>query len=139
MPFKKGQSGNPKGRPRGSINRDQLRESVAKDLPDILRAMATAAKGGDTTAARLLLDRVLPPLKAMDSPAPLAPSHAPADLAGTAAAVLAALTSGEATPDQAASLASVLASLARVREITNLEQRIAALEDRTHEVAQNPR
>jgi len=136
MGFQKGQSGNPKGRPRGVLNQARLRETVAKDLPDILRSLAAAAKAGDTQAARLLLDRTLPALKAVDCPAPI--SLGPG-LAGASGAVLEALASGDTTPDQAASLASVLTSLARVREITDLEQRIAALEASIHEAAQNPR
>lgn len=128
--FTKGQSGNPKGRPRGILNQAGWREIIAKDLPDILKVLAASAKAGDTQAARLLLDRVLPSIKTVDTPAPLAPAAGPSDLAGAATAVLAALSTGEATPDQAASLASVLASLARVREVIELEARITALENR---------
>jgi hypothetical protein len=128
--FKPGKSGNPAGRPPGPSQQARLRATIAKDIPDILGAMAIAAKAGDTQAARLLLDRVLPTIKAVDSPAPLPSGTGPADLAGASTAVLAALVKGDATPDQAASLASVLAALARVREVTELEQRITALEDR---------
>ena len=133
--FTKGQSGNPKGRPKGILNQAGWREIIAKDLPDILKSLAASAKAGDTAAAKLLLDRVLPSIKTTDQPAPLPPATGPVDLAGAAGAVLSALTTGDATPDQAASLASVLASLARVREITELEQRIVALENRNAEIA----
>lgn len=130
MTFRKGESGNPRGRPRGIQTQAKLREAIAADLPDIIKAMSTAAKAGDVGAARLLMDRSLAALKPTDSPAPLLPAVGPTDLAGAATAVLSALTTGEATPDQAASLASVLASLARVKEVAELEARITALEER---------
>ena len=62
-PFKKGQSGNPKGRPK----LPDLKELLAKVLGSeddgksgaeaILRAMELRAKKGDVRAAELLLDR----------------------------------------------------------------------------------
>ena len=130
MTFRKGASGNPRGRPRGIQTQAKLREAIAADIPEIIKAMTTAAKAGDTGAARLLTDRALPALKATDTPAPLAPAAGPTDLAGAATAVLAALTRGDATPDQAASVASTLAALARVREVAELESRVAELEKR---------
>jgi hypothetical protein len=95
-----------------------------------LTALATAAKAGDVQAARLLLDRTLPSLKAVDAPTPLTLGTGPADLSGAATAVLAALGAGSLTPDQAGAVAGVLGALARVREATEIEQRISALENR---------
>jgi hypothetical protein len=130
MAFKKGQSGNPKGRPRGTGANARLRQAIARDVPEILTALATAAKAGDVHAARLLLDRVLPTLKAVDAPTPLALGNAPADLDGAATAVLAALSAGLLTPEQASAVAGALSGLVRVRESTELEERIRALESR---------
>lgn len=62
--FEKGRSGNPKGRPRGIVDkRSALREALADDLPAIVKAMIEAAKGGDVQAASLILSRTLPPLR----------------------------------------------------------------------------
>jgi hypothetical protein len=130
--FRPGQSGNPKGRPKDALNRSRLRETIAKDLPDILKALASAAKGGDVQAAKLLLDRTLPALRPVEGAPPLALGTGSADLAGASAAVLEALASGRASVDQAASLAGVLSALARVKETVELEQRIAALEGHGH-------
>jgi hypothetical protein len=103
MPFKKGQSGNPAGRKPGTLTKqDKLRLQIAEGVPGILKAMQAKAEAGDTAAAKLLLERTLPPLKTVDTPAPLSLGKGPADLAGTAQAVLTALAAGETTPDQAA-------------------------------------
>jgi len=38
----------------------KLRAALEADLPDILNTLTTAARQGDTAAAKLILDRVLP-------------------------------------------------------------------------------
>lgn len=59
--FIKGVSGNPKGRPRGSRSKfTKYKTQVAKAMPDILDAMIKLAKGGDVTAARVLMARMWP-------------------------------------------------------------------------------
>jgi hypothetical protein len=130
VPFKPGISGNPRGRPRGIVNQAKLRKAIASDIPDILSALTTQAKAGDVSAAKLLLDRTVPSLRPVDAPTPLALGTGPDDLAGAVSAVLAALGAGSLTPDQAGAVAGVLSALVRVRESTELEERIRALESR---------
>lgn len=64
MTWKKGQSGNPSGMRPGSYNQvAKYREMLASDIPEIIRQVASQAKAGDMTAAKLILDRVWAPLK----------------------------------------------------------------------------
>ena len=125
MTFKKGKSGNPAGRPRGSGRADKLRRAIEGDLEGIIKAMVTAARDGDVSAAKLLLDRAIPALKPMDTPLSLPTAGS---LSETGAAILAAVGDGKATPDQAAKLLQGLGALARVDEVTELRKRLDSLE-----------
>ena len=64
--WKSGESGNPSGRPPGSGQLQKLRFALAGDVPEILAALGAAAKAGDVQAARLILERILPPVKAIE-------------------------------------------------------------------------
>jgi hypothetical protein len=135
MPFVKGKSGNPKGRPPGIVNQAKLRESIAKNIPEILAAMVEQAKAGDTQAARLLLDRTLPAIKPTDTPVVL--PLAGADLGADGRAVIAATGQGDISPDQAKTLLSGLGTLARITEVDELVRRIEALEKSIHAETKN--
>jgi hypothetical protein len=64
-PFPRGQSGNPKGRPPGALNKATLlaQQLLADDTESIVRSVVAAAKEGNTTAARLCLSRLIAPLR----------------------------------------------------------------------------
>ena len=63
MVWKKGESGNPQGRPPGTGDVASLRAALGEHLPAVISAMVDAAKKGDTAAARLILERTVPPLR----------------------------------------------------------------------------
>ena len=66
MPFIKGISGNPRGRPKGSVNLQlkMLRDAAAQVIPLIVeRALA-----GDAEAQKLILERGLPRVKPVNAP-----------------------------------------------------------------------
>ena len=131
MTWRKGQSGNPKGRPPGSGEVARLRAAISAHVPAIItRLVERATMEGDTQAARLLLERVLPPVKAMALPEAV-PLPATGSLAERGEAVLQALAAGQASPDAAEAAMAGLATLARLRVIDDLERRIAALEERS--------
>jgi len=67
VPWKQGQSGNPKGRPRKSQKTmAQLRSQISEHLPDVIEVLANAAKDGDVQAARILVERCVPSMRALD-------------------------------------------------------------------------
>ena len=125
--WKPGESGNPAGRKPGTGEVAKLRAAIAAHLPGILAQLVEAAKAGDVQAARLLLERVIPPVKAAEAPQAVAlPGET---LTDKGRAVLAAVSAGELAPGQGAALLGALGTLARVAEVDELERRIAALEE----------
>jgi hypothetical protein len=122
-----GQSGNPAGRAPGSGEVAKLRSAIAAHVPEILERLAEAAKSGDAQAARLLLERVLPPVKAIELPVSFA-LDAEADLVAQARSVLAAIVNGDLEASQAALVIKSLVDVAKIVEVDELTKRIEALE-----------
>lgn len=126
--WKKGQSGNPKGRPPGVGPVNLLRAAIAARVPEILAKLIEQAMEGDTGAARLLLERAIAPLKAME------PTQAitlpDGTLTDQGRAVLTAVALGDLAPGQGSQLITAITALARVIEIDELNARITALEDK---------
>lgn len=125
--WKPGKSGNPSGRKPGTGEVAKLRESIAAHLPEIITQLVAKAKEGDTQAARLLLERALPSLKPIEQPVALS---LPDDEGITAqgVAIVQAVAAGMLAPGQGAALLTGLGSLARIKEIDELERRITLLE-----------
>lgn len=123
--FAKGTSGNPSGRPKSESA--ELRAKLAAHGVAVANVVLAAAKGGDLTACKLILERLLPPLKSTTAPVQV---EIPPDLGLTDSgrAILKAVAGGELAPDTGAQLVAALGGLARITEIDELEQRLAALE-----------
>lgn len=63
--FMKGQSGNPAGRPKGIPDkRTQMRELFEPHAEALIDKAVQLALAGDTTALRMCLERIIPPMKA---------------------------------------------------------------------------
>ena len=132
MPWKKGQSGNPKGRKPGSGEVAKLRAALKPHLPAVLKKLAAQAKEGDVQAIKLLLERTVPPYKQTTEPviiAALADAETPTD---KAKAVIDAIADGQLPPDIGAGLLAALGNVVRIIELDELERRIAALEQADH-------
>jgi hypothetical protein len=64
-PFPKGRSGNPQGRPKGSLNQTTRAAQVILDgeAEVLTRKVVDLAQGGNVVALRLCLERLLPQRK----------------------------------------------------------------------------
>lgn len=126
--WKAGESGNPAGRAPGSGQLQKLRDAIAKDVPEILASLVDAAKGGNINAARLILERVLPPLKAIEQAVALQLPNG--TLTAKAGALLDAAALGQLTPAQAAQLIAAVGTIGKITEFDELNARITQLEQR---------
>jgi len=67
MTFQPGQSGNPNGRPKGIVDkRAKLREKLETHADEILDILIARAKGGDSGALKLCIERLLPRVRPDD-------------------------------------------------------------------------
>ncbi len=128
--FKPGQSGNPKGRPKGARHRATLAalELLDGEAEALTRKAVDLALEGDSVALRLCLGRIAPPRK--DAPVSFAlPEMKNAGDALTAInSIVQAVAKGELTPGEATSLAGLIEAFRKVAETDDLEQRITRLE-----------
>jgi hypothetical protein len=104
-----------------------MRNALMGDVPEILAALVRQAKAGDPQAARLILERVLPPVKATEQPVKL--QLPDGNLTEQGRAVLDSVASGGLAPGQGSQLITAIGQLARVAEIDELSDRITALEN----------
>jgi hypothetical protein len=135
-PFERGQSGNPAGKPPGARHRiTVLAETLmADDAEAVVRAVVDAAKGGDMTAARLILDRISPPRRGCPVSFKLPTVDTAADVSKALGAVMASLACGELTPDEATAISGVIETKRKAIETQELESRIVALEHAAQEL-----
>lgn len=126
--FAPGQSGNPSGRPKSANT--LLRERFAIDGEKVAEAVITAALNGDMIAARMILDRLVPPLKPNAAPVTLSVNPGATPLA-VAEAIVQAAAGGQIAPDIAAHLITATAQLCRIVEIEDLRARLEAIERAT--------
>jgi hypothetical protein len=109
-PFVPGQSGNDKGRPRGSRNKSTLvREKIEQGIADVLDVVQKQALAGDRASQRLLLERVLPraknPTVSFDLPEKI---DTPEALAEASAEIVQQIADGNILPEQGRIIMSVL-------------------------------
>lgn len=133
--YKKGQSGNPSGRPKGTKDsRTALRELLKPHAPALVKKAVDQALEGDAQALRLCLDRLIPAMPAQAEPVMIDAS--PDDLAQAGREVLSQTFAGSISVTVAGQLLQSLQGQARITEIDELVRRIEALEEqRKHENA----
>src|SRR5262249_40662297 len=130
MPFEKGESGNPAGRPRGSRNRATLLMEglLADDAEAIGRKAIEMAKPGEMGPIRRGWARPARAPKGEPVGFGLPPLEKPADSVVAAAEIVAAVAAGELTPSEAAELAKVVDVYVRAMATTAFDERLTRLE-----------
>lgn len=128
-PFKQGNSGRPKGaRNAATVAAETLLDGEAEKLT---RKAVELALGGDVTALRLCLERILPPRKSRPVSLNLPTVKDPADVLIALSAVTTAVGDGELTPEEGQAIASLLEQTRRAQELVDIDDRLKKLEANT--------
>jgi hypothetical protein len=132
-PFRKGQSGNPDGRPKGARNATTIAVETLLDgeAETLTRKAIELAKAGDMQAIRLCLDRILPVRKDRPVTFALPPINNAEDAAATMSAVLTAVAAGEITPADAGEISRLIETYVKAFETGELAARLERLERMT--------
>jgi hypothetical protein len=129
--FQPGRSGHASGKPKGARHKTTImcEKLLADDAADVVRATIAAARNGDMTACRLVLDRILP-LRRARVAVTLPEVHAAGDLPAALAAIVKLIGDGTLAPDEGAAIGAVLEQQRRAIELTQLDERLRKIEER---------
>jgi Family of unknown function (DUF5681) len=129
-PWKKGESGNPRGQPRGSRHKASLIAECLLDTEtkELIRKAIDLALGGDTVALRLCVERILPVARERPCSFKLPKIETLNDATAALSLLVEAVSNGEVLPGEAESLASVVKCLMQSFELAQFEDRLSALE-----------
>ena len=132
--FTKGRSGNLAGKPRGARDRATLAAEtlLGDEAKALTRKAIELALNGDVHALRICLDRVFPTRRGRPVHVPLPEIKAPSDVTAALSAVMAAISRGELTTDEAGGIATVVEAARKSIELVEIEARVAALEARSN-------
>jgi hypothetical protein len=97
----------------------------------ITRKAVELAKGGDTVALRMCLERIIPARRDRPVSFSLPPIATAGDAVKASAALLKAVAAGDVTPAEAADVVKLIESHARVIEVTEFADRLERLERMT--------
>jgi len=124
--FSAGNSGRPKGsRNKATIAIENLLQGQAEALT---QTAITQALEGDSVALRLFMERIAPAPKDQPVSFSLPKMHNALDASEAAGSVLTAVSEGELTPIEATRVMGLIDSYRRTLELTEIEERLQALE-----------
>ena len=124
--FSAGNSGRPKGsRNKATIAIENLLQGQAEALT---QTAVTKALAGDSVALRLYIARIAPAPKDQPVSFSLPQMHNALDASEAAGSILNAVSKGELTPIEATRVMGLVDSYRRTLELTEIEERLQALE-----------
>lgn len=132
--WQKGQSGNPAGKPRGARNRATLMvlSLMEQGAEEITKAVVDSAKGGDLSAARLVLERLAPPMRERPIAIDLPSTDTAEGINQAQQAIIEAVGMGELLPGEGSALAGLVELRRKALETIELEQRVTTLEEKAN-------
>ena len=129
--FRKGESGNPAGRPRGRRNVATLAAEamLEGEAGELTKKAIELAKAGNLVALRLCLDRVLPPRRSRLVTFDLPSIKTAEDIVAAHQAVINAVADGQLTLDEAHQFVGILEATRQAIETVQLAEDIASLKE----------
>src|SRR5215472_4698677 len=126
-PFQPGNPGRPKGaRHKATLAAEALLDGEAEGLT---RKCVEMALGGDSTALRLCLDRILPARRERPVNFQIPPFKSAEDAAAAMAAITEAVAAGELSLGEAETASTLVERFVRTLEAADFEKRLRALEE----------
>lgn len=128
--FRKGESGNPKGKPKGTRNKSSLaaEDLLEGSLDRICRRIEEEALSGNMQAAKMILDRFLPVRKDRVIKVDFPQINSQEDILNAIGSVVNAVGRGEISPSEGESLSRTIELYSKALENHQLESRLRELE-----------
>lgn len=128
--FKKGKSGNPRGKPKGARHKASLMAEMLFEngIEGVCKQVLTQAKEGNLHAAKIILDRLLPPRKDRPINFKLPFIQNTTDALEASRLICHAVCNGEITPLEGESLSKMVGIQAKNIELFDFGSRLEAIE-----------
>ena len=137
--YKKGYSGNPRGKPKGARNKSTLAAEALLEgsLEKICRKVEGEALNGNMQAAKMILERFLPPRKdrCIEIDLPLIDTFE--DALNAVGFIVNAVGKGKITPSEGELLARMVESHSKALEAYQFESRLKNLEENLNNRSKN--
>src|SRR5262249_54297211 len=110
VPFKRGQSGNPSGKPKGTRNRATLALEALLDgqAATLTQKAIDVALTGDIAALRICLDRILPARRDRPVSFEMGPINSAEEARAALSMLLTAVAAGNLTPSEAGEIGKLI-------------------------------
>jgi hypothetical protein len=129
--FKKGESGNPKGKPKGAKHRASLlaEKLFENDIEMICNQVISQARDGNLHAAKIILDRLLPPRKDRFINIKLPFINGSSDALEALRLICFAVGNGEITPLEGEALSKIIEIQTKSMELYDFEKRLQSINE----------
>jgi hypothetical protein len=130
--FRKGTSGNPVGKARGTRNKVTIAVEglMGKYGEQVAARMVKRAVDGDVGAARLILDRVAPVRRGRPVHLKIGEIGDAASVMNVHAALLTEVAAGRLTPEEAEPFSAMLGAHLKAIETTDIDRRLRDIENK---------
>jgi len=129
--YTKGHSGNPKGKPKGARNKSSLVAEALLEgsLDKICKKVEEEALNGNMQAAKMILERFLPPRKDRFIEIDFPPIHTLEDIVKVVEFIFSSVGKGEISPSEGEILTRMVESYSKAIEGCQFESRLKNLEE----------